>query len=1266
MLPLNDIQFRFWMDDCLRSDNAYNVSYAFHIEGDLDELLLEQALHQVMAMYEPFHSTIKRDGMTPFFQVDKNFHVPLYIETTTDICVDELIDKYAGKRFSLETEYPCRFYIFKTTSCSYLLTLFHHIVMDGLTMVEFCDYLSLYYQAYFKNVPLPTLPVPTLEEFNNQCTERTSEEKEEDITYWTNYLKDLPIHFPITEEDKTVRKPGSMLYAFNVGEELCKRSIDFAKKQQSTPFRLYASVWSVVLQYFLQTESIVLDHTVHLRPKAFKGLLGSFVNNLPISIPFERINSFSDLLHYMDNNRKLERLHQRATYTDIILRMRNRKELTENRELFNLSIDYPIRNNSFKLNFPSCHIRFYKQVLSEMIGDICLVIEENENLPCSIRYKQGIDPDFIQSLADAFILVLKQVMDYPMIPLSQLRFISKEKEESLLNLSKENLYALLPKVSWVHVAEAIVQWSKEDPDKTALRFNGKSLSYGELNKKADGIAFYLNKNIGQGKPVGILMNRGFEMIIAILGVIKSGNHYVPFDVMNPLSRLNQIISDCKITLVLADDKTAHISLTGTTVLPIRKAYLPGKKGQDSITEDQTAYVIYTSGTTGKPKGIAISHSNLNNLVRNDISLFQLSKESIMLLSSNICFDASVTEIFSTLTAGAEGVIAKEEEMKDPSLLAQLIKEENITCATIPPALLPLLPQKEYPTLKTIILGGECTSAKAVNYWKKRYTVINAYGPTENTVDTSVCILTDDTPVNDIGTPLTGVACYVLDKQLRLLPNNVPGELYIGGKQLSNGYLNNPEMSRELFIPNPFQSEQERKEKKFSYLYKSGDLVKRLANHHLLFMGRTDFQVKIRGLRIELEDITSNINRMDCVNQAFVHVQTIHGEKQLVAYVEPKRGETLSTSTLKKQLMEAVPSYMVPNYWAIVQKLPLNQNGKINVKALPQPVFSNIEVCNLRQPKTLEEVQLCKIVATVMGIDAISPDADLFDWGISSIQVMQAAFEAERIGLNTSVSKFYESRTISKILANEHSRFCYWANTREKEKPILLIICGYPYLSPSYDSFVAALKEDFSILVIESYNEYFIDKETCTLEALLSFYTNLLRVALKGEELAGITGLCLGGEIALQLAYRLDQLQIAHPKVFVLDGFSDRLENKNNTFIEEPGIDKETNELRNRISDALINSFFFHAYQGEVHICLANQFTRHLSFENQPEVNDPVLIQKAYKRFVNNGDGWKRLLPNCHLHSIPATHWSIMRGEGLERIKEILIHSLYPKMEGPLT
>ncbi|WP_455633146.1 acyl carrier protein, partial [Parabacteroides sp.] len=287
---------------------------------------------------------------------------------------------------------------------------------------------------------------------------------------------------------------------------------------------------------------------------------------------------------------------------------------------------------------------------------------------------------------------------------------------------------------------------------------------------------------------------------------------------------------------------------------------------------------------------------------------------------------------------------------------------------------------------------------------------------------------------------------------------------------------------------------------------------------------------------------------------------------------------------------------------------------------------------------------------------INKDTDLIDIGLTSIQVIRFVMEADKVGIHISNSTVYQSRNISNILKNKGSVYCYWGNEYDVNKPILLIVCGYPYFRPTYDDFAQVVGKRYSLLVLESHNEYFFHKENCTLNILLEAYINMLRPILKDKVLFGITGLCLGGEIGLQLAYKLSEAKIATPKVFIIDGFAFREKIADGGFIEEPDVDQVINQERNRISQLLGKSFFFNAYEGETHICLAQQFTKKLRFAHLPEETDPEILKQAFEHFSSNAGLWKQLLPNCHIHYINADHWSILKTEPAQEIKQIIDES----------
>lgn len=1258
-IPLNDIQYRFWIDDLLRADNTYNVSYSFCIKGSLQTHILEQSLRLVMNEYEPFHSVIKQKDMHPYFFIDDPYTIPFKQKEIKNILSDKeiisIIDKQAQISFHLDQEYPCKFFLLQMPDRFILLTLFHHIIMDGLTMFDFCERLSTIYSALINNEKI-TNQNSSLIQFNSEWNTLYSlKQKEEDINYWVEYLKNAPLHLPIPYTNST-KELKDQTHFFTLGKDIYDTVDSFCELQQTTRFRLYSAVWITVLNYFLQTDDLILDHTLHLRPKNYQNLLGSFVNNLPIRIFMDRVQTFKDLLDYIKENRHNEQKHQRAIYTNIISALRNQKLLSETQELFNIGIDYPIKNHSLSFDFPNCKVSFFHQTLSRMLGDICLVIEDDNMLSCSIRFKSTIETAFIKQIAQAFSIVLRQVIQDPYIPIRKLCFITTETKIYLLEQSENMLHKNTLNFHELLFNDMFANIISKYPQNTALRFNNISISYEDLSIRSNKIAQFLLSQHTEQNNIGIAMKRGIEMIVAALGIIKAGYTYVPLDLANPYQRLSFIIQDCNIQIILCDDLSS-IQFENTKMININAIKDNISKSITSIKQNQNAYIIYTSGTTGKPKGIPITHRQMSNLIQNERILFQLTPNSIVLQFASINFDASITEIFTTLATGSTLVIANEEQQKDPLLLALLIKQENISCATIPPALLQILSNEQFPNLKTMIVGGESTPAETIAHWKTGRRFINAYGPTENTVDTTICIMDETTPANDIGTPLVGVSCYILDKDKRLLPNNVPGELYIGGIQLTKGYINRPKLNKKSFIPNPFVSLKDKKNGINTRLYKSGDLVMRLSNGHLLFLGRTDHQVKIRGLRIELGEIENNLAKHPAVKQAFVTTSIINGEKQLVAYVQfkGKKGEDIYIDDLKRYLALSIPGYMIPMYWCIVDTFPTNINGKIDRIALPQPKLSKVQ-SSYKAPQTVAEVLLSHIIAEIMSIPRIGVNDDLFNLGITSLQVMHTVFEAEKAGIQTSVSKFYQFRSIRSILNNKRSTYCYWGNAYQPDKPLILIVCGYPYFKPSYDEFAAVLGEHFSLLVLESYNEYFLHKEGCTLDKLLNAYVNMLRPVLKDKKLFAITGLCIGGEMGIPLAYRLQKEGLATPKVFVLDGFADRGNAKSNGFIEEPDADMDVNIERNRISEELESTFKFEPYTGEIHICLAKHFTKHLRFANLPEETDPILLQYAFNRFNQNPQLWRELFPTCHIDYIDADHWNILKTDASLAILRLILNA----------
>ena len=1253
IIRLNDIQYRFWLDDKIRTSNEYNYAFSFIITGKLDKFVLEKAISSIMRDFAPFHSVISIVDGYPCFVPTKEFNVPLTVKSSDESVTDSELavwsDNNAKERLHLNREFPCKFFLFIMPDRILFQTIFHHIIIDGLTMSDFCMRLSQYYNDAINGgqTKQESIDLQAFNEYREQSITET--ERKQSVEYWKDYLSDAPLHYNVPYDQSLAVETSDKTHFFSLGQTVYGKAGDFVKVNKTTLFRLYSAVWMVVMRYFFQTDDVVLDHTVHLRPKEFDGLLGCFVNNLPMRAKIDGDMPFTSLLSYLREKRAKERLHQNASYTDIISQMRNLRMVTTNEELFNIGIDYPIKDHSFKFDFEGCTSKFFRHSQAAMIGDLCLVIEEGCDLRCSIRYKSAIPSRFIEMLAEGFSLVLAQVLDNPNMAINGLQCISDSCKQRILNLSNG-----VHNPAIEHSADAlqlIHANALSQPAKVALKCNDTTLTYEELEQKSNRLANFINDNVKSKSPIAIAMHRGCDMIVAMLGILKSGRAYLPLDINLPEKRVVGIIRETNVSHIISDSDSRVFD--GVTNIVLDDCNDSAESFVCNADINSCAYILYTSGTTGVPKGIPITHHNLRNLIHNERQIFEIDSDSVVLQYANIFFDASVTEIFTSLAFKATLIIADERQQIDPEALAELLERQKVTCATIPPALLPLLPRKGFPLLTTLIVGGESTSPESIAFWSKGRRFINAYGPTENTVDTTTCLMDGNTPSNDIGLPLQGVSTYVLDGNLNILPEYVSGELYIGGEQLTAGYVNNPVINEQFFITNPFYNES--MPQNASRLYRSGDMVKRLPNGHLLFLGRKDKQVKLNGQRIELEDIEKNINSICGVEHVYVGIMNVNGETQLSAYVE---SQTLTdVNAIKSKLRQSLPTYMVPAFITIVSHFPLTANGKIDVAQLPKPLLVD-NVNDDNRELSYEALTLKRIICRIMGIDDISVETDLLEFGMSSIQIIQTVFEAEAKGIAVSVSAFYENRTISSILKDDKPRQCFWANDYDPAKPVLLLVCGYPHFWPKYTVFVKALENDFSILVIESFQEYYIGRTDCSANELLEHYVELVKPILKDKELFGVFGYCLGGDLALQLARRLSILGIAHPIAFVHDGFADRGTVPAAGFLIEPGASPDVNAHRNKVSDTIENSFEVKPYDGKVVVTLSTQFSTHhlVNSEDDNTIEDEV-SRKIERRFKENPSKWKVLHPECEIHYINVHHLEMIYPEAISVLKEIMLKEI---------
>jgi len=592
-----------------------------------------------------------------------------------------------------------------------------------------------------------------------------------------------------------------------------------------------------------------------------------------------------------------------------------------------------------------------------------------------------------------------------------------------------------PKEKTIH--QLFEEQVDKTPDNTAVVFEDQELTYKELNYKANQLAHTIRneyKDLWSGEVkadtlIGIYIDRSLEMIIGMLGILKSGAAYVPFDTADPEERLKFKINDCGCKMVLTSSSCIEdlVFLADGDTLPLAiDSYWDEIEKSPEINLDlfnkstDLAYVIYTSGTTGKPKGVMLEHKGVSNLAKNQFKKLDITESSNVLQIASISFDASVWEIFSALFYGSKLVIASEDVRKNLDDLLKLLVEYNISITTLSPALLSNFPKMDLPDLKTIIVAGDICKNKVMNYWSKNRRFINAYGPTESTVCASLYYFqcNEDLGTN-IGKSLDNISMYVLDNNLNPVPLGCSGELYIGGDGLARGYLKRPDLTNEHFLENPFASEEDKIKNRNLRIYKTGDLVRWLPDGNLEFIGRNDDQVKIRGFRIELGSIESNLSDHPDISQSVVLCKERETGKYLCAYytqLDNILDNKLSYDKLYNYLSDMLPDYMVPSYFVNMDKFPLNTSGKIDKKALPDPELK-VDEDNYVAPETELEIKLCEIWQEVLGIETIGIYDDFFRIGGNSILSIQLVSKMRSKGNNFSVKDIFECRTIFKLLQN---------------------------------------------------------------------------------------------------------------------------------------------------------------------------------------------------------------------------------------------------------
>jgi amino acid adenylation domain-containing protein/non-ribosomal peptide synthase protein (TIGR01720 family) len=1021
-LPLSYAQQRLWFLHRMEGPSAlYTIPIALRLDGDLDDTALEQALGDVVARHETLRTIFPEADRRPYQHIlDISVARPSLIrETVAEEMLPQRLREAAATSIDIARELPLRTWLFAVDPQRHVLLLvLHHIATDGWSFAPLVRDLTKAYVARRGGTP------PQYEELPVQYSDYTLWQREllgdehdpdslmaQQLAFWSEALAGAPeeLRLPLARSRPAVASYRGATIPFRIDAVLHRRLNEFARAHNATLFMVLQAGLAALLSRLGSGTDIPIGTPVAGRgEEALEDLVGFFVNTLVLRTDLSGDPTFRELLARV-RAFDLEAYGQQDVPFERVVEALQPERSLARHPLFQVVLvlqNAPVA----RLALPALELSLEPLERNDAKFDLLFSITDEEGaLGGELEYNLDLfDDAAAQSIATRFVRLLADAVVQPDVPLHRLRILDDAERHELL----ERLNATSHPVEQLTLPAMFEAQVARTPDAIALAFDDATLTYAELNARANQLAHQLiAQGVGPESIVGIAMDRSFDLWIAVLGIVKAGAAYLPLDPSYPEARLAFMIEDAKPAVVLPERRRpagwpgaipAPPPGDGGETPPSQPARTPAFHNPNvSITLQHPAYVIYTSGSTGVPKGVVVTHAGIASLRDGTLPPMQLATTSRFLQFASLNFDVALWEMVTALTTGATLVLLRADS-RSGAALQDVLVTQRITHTVLPPAVVPTLEEADPRlALECLMVAGEACSGEIVGRWSERRTMLNAYGPTETTVISTM----SDAPMSGsdsppIGKPIRNTRVYILDAALEPLPVGVVGELYIAGAGLARGYLRRPALTANRFVADPYGAPGSR-------MYRTGDLVRWRTDGAIDYLGRADEQVKLRGFRIELGEVRAALESQAGVAQAVVRVI----EQQLLAYVVPRPGETLDPASLRAQLIQRLPDYMVPAAVLVLDALPLNGSGKLDAKRLPLP---RQQSASGRAPRNERETLLCALFAEVLGVERVSIDDNFFTVGGDSILSIQLVTRARAAGLELTPRDVFQQQTVEAL------------------------------------------------------------------------------------------------------------------------------------------------------------------------------------------------------------------------------------------------------------
>ena len=1032
---LSDGQRRLWiLSQFEEASVAYNMRGSMHLSVELNINWFKKAIDATIDRHEILRTVFKENETGEIRQwvlnqKELNFNIDykdFRNEKNNEALVNDYINEDSYKPFDLKNGPLLRASILQLTNntCVFYYNM-HHIISDGWSMEVLSKDVMSYYEAYKENKECNLMPLRI--QYKDYSAWQVSQLSDQSFIthqdYWLNKLSGelTPLNFPTSKQRPKHKTHNGRSLNTSINRTTTDKLKKYSQQNGGSLFMGLLAVWNILsYRYTSQTDIIIGTPVAGREHTDLEDQIGFYINTLVLRNEVRSEETFNDFYERIKNNTLKSYEHQEFPFDKIVKELNIPRDITRN-AVFDVSITY--HNISEIQQEDRSEDEISDQVYSfgsaKVKNDIELHFHEGADyISFNLIYNEDVyDQPVMEGLMIHYKQLLSGILSNPEVCISKAEFLlAREKQELLFGLNDTKATYQKEKT----IVSIFEEQVSKTPDSIAVMFNGKELTYQELNNLSNQLAHSLKENyaIKPDDLVGIQLERSEWFIVSILGVLKAGGAYVPIDPEYPSARKEQIIKDASLKLLITEANFIHeIDYYDGNVFAIDVEFesevYSSENPNSTVSANNLAYVIYTSGSTGKPKGVMVEHQAILNTLQSQIEYFQLDARNKGLQFASYSFDASIWETFLMLLCGARLLIVGVQERNDPQLLADFIKVHEIDIATLPPTYVSKMELKELKGLRKLITAGESAIYEKALEQLENGIYYNAYGPTE----TSICgtifklenkedLLSNYLP---IGKPISNTQIYILSEQGQLVAKGVAGEICIGGSGLARGYLNEPDLTNEKFIANPF-IEGER-------IYKTGDLGRWTKDNNIEFIGRKDEQVKIRGHRIELGEIEHALRNHTAIEEAVVLSKENNDKvNELVAYFTSKTQQ--NAGGIRAYLKELLPEYMLPTHFIQLESFPINTSGKVNKKLLPSPKgLSLISKIEYVAPGNELEETLVQIWSEVLGIEKeiIGTNNKFFELGGDSIKVLRLIADLKnKTSVQLSVAEIYNYDTIEKI------------------------------------------------------------------------------------------------------------------------------------------------------------------------------------------------------------------------------------------------------------